>query len=135
MDKLKFLTLDSNFLSGPIPDSFADLDDLRVLTLHNNENINGTIPTFVEDLRDMQLLSLFNTGLTGTIPTELGRMDDLRNLFLHNTELSGTMPQEICDLRSFDENDGKRLVQLTADCSGPTPKVVCPQPSCCTACF
>jgi hypothetical protein len=114
------------------------MDDLRVLTLHNMQNINGTLPTFIGDMQELQLLSLFNTDMTGTIPTELGRLDKLRNVFLHNADFTGTMPAEICAMRNLEEGDGNVLVALTADCSlgpnGEPPKVVC-DPLCCTGCF
>jgi hypothetical protein len=78
LNRLRFLTLDTNMLRGEIPEEWSGMEDLRVLTLHNNANINGTIPTFLGDLGDLQLLSLFSSDLKGTIPTELGELTDLR---------------------------------------------------------
>jgi Leucine-rich repeat (LRR) protein len=135
-----FLALDSNQFEGPIPSSLSKHTNLKVFTVHNNVNedrskgISGSIPSFFGNFKDLELLSLFNTTLSGPIPTALGGMSNIRNLFLHNTDLTGTMPDEICRLRAADGNDMK-LVQLTADCSGPNPKVECDQPTCCTACF
>lgn len=110
--------------------------EMQALTLHNNVGVNGTIPTFLGDFSKLRVLTLFNTAMSGSIPSELGKLDQLQTLFLHNADFVGTMPQEICDLRTFDEGlDGKNLQRLTADCAEPNPKVVCPQPSCCTGCF
>lgn len=101
----------------------------EVLTLHNNVDLTGAIPTEVGQLTQLMLLSLFGTGLSGPIPTELGRLLSLERLFLHFTGLTGTMPAEICALRALN------LVQLSANCAGANPAVICPQPSCCTVCF
>ena len=133
MNQLRFLTLDDNNLNGPIPESWSGMSELRVFLINNNENISGTLPSFFGSLSGLQLISFFNTNVSGTIPTQLGRLSNLRNLFLHLTDLTGTMPQEICNLVRLDDNDTtKNLIQLTSDCAGSNPRVVC---DCCTACF
>lgn len=48
---------------------------------------------------------------------------------LHSTKLNGHVPMSVCDNRDL---KGGRLRQLSADCDGDIPKVIC---ACCTFCF
>ena len=119
--------MNNNDIEGPIPDSYADLGNLRAFAAQSNR-LNGTIPTFVGSLDMLRTINLFDNFLTGEVPSELGLLTNLQNLFLHFNPLTGSMPPEICALRSGS------LMQLVSDC-GPEGTIECDQPSCCTACF
>jgi Leucine-rich repeat (LRR) protein len=60
-------------LVGTIPDSFADLPFLSTLNLANN-SISGVIPPFIADLSRLQKLDLSHNKLTHTIPAVLGKL-------------------------------------------------------------
>jgi hypothetical protein len=102
---------------------------LPVAFTAQNNALEGTIPVELTQNTLLETLSLYGNKLVGTIPTEFGLLTKLERLVIHFNDLTGTMPSEICALRS------QNLIQLIADCAGDTPKVVCPQPSCCSFCF
>ncbi len=65
-------------------------------------NLNGTLPTELGDLRDLQVLALFeNEKLTGPIPSELGNLAQLRGLYLESNSLTGKIPPELGDLKQL----------------------------------
>ena len=107
----------ANFSSVPV-----------AFTAHNNA-LEGTIPVELTQNTLLETLSLYDNKFSGSIPSEFGLMTNLERLLVHSNDFTGTMPLEICALRNLN------LIQLTADCAGDNPKVVCPQPSCCTLCF
>lgn len=114
-----YLTISDRAVSSCLPE---------VLTLHNN-TLTGKIPSALSNYPRIQILSLFGNKLEGSIPSELGRLTTLERLYLHFNDLTGTMPPEICALRQ------QKLFQLSANCAGDNPPVVCEQPACCTVCF
>lgn len=119
-----FLLLDQNSFSGPIPETLAELMNLRVIALDQNQ-LTGTIPVMFGSLSQLQTINLNDNELEGEVPSQLGNLFALQNLFLHTNELSGSMPLEICALRDLS------LSQLTSDCL----ELQCEQPECCTLCF
>ena len=74
---------------------------LRALTLSNNEDISGTLPSELGYLTELTTLSLHNLGLTGTVPDELGSMVSLVELNLTGNLLSGDVPSSLCDLATY----------------------------------
>jgi hypothetical protein len=130
------LWLDSNFLTGTIPESIGLRTTLASLSLTSCE-ITGTIPTTMGLLTDMKQLWLFDNMLTGTVPTELGLMTDMSILQVEANDLTGSIPADLCTLR----NDvGGPLETLSADCqtrvtsevTNNTAKIGC---ACCTCCM
>ena len=101
------LTLSGNTLSGEIPASFGDLTSLKELNMENNE-------------------------LSGDFPTALSGMTSIKSILLAGNSIVGRVSSEVCDLRNMD------LETFVTDCpgtDGPTlTGVICPTPSCCTAC-
>ncbi len=59
---------------GAIPDSFADLSFLSTLSLASN-SLSGTIPPYLADLSRLQKIDLSHNMLTKTIPAVLGKLD------------------------------------------------------------
>lgn len=69
-EQLQELMLHNNALSGTIPDVFA-LPKLRLLTLSRNK-LSGSVPPSLAGLPELRVLNLHeNSGLTGSIPKEL----------------------------------------------------------------
>ena len=87
-------------LSGSIPADIAQLTDLRLLYLRDNE-LKGEIPTELGTLTNLKWLSLSDNQLTGSIPIELGNLANLERLFLQNNKLSGPVPTELGNLKSL----------------------------------
>ena len=71
----------------------------RVVQLVLPENqLNGTIPTELGDLKSLVLLSLSSNNLSGVLPPELGDLDSLERLYLSRNELRGAIPSTLGDL-------------------------------------
>ena len=129
------------------------------LSLPDN-NLVGFLSTVKEIglLADLEVLDLSRNHLEGTIPKDIGRLLKLRSLLLSGNTLSGALPSTITgggssssshygllqvvrleDNQQFTGLDGFRFappcneapLELSSDCAGGKPKVVCP---CCTLC-
>ena len=139
LDRLGWLQLGRNEISGSIPDDlsrlYASLVDLREnrlsgaippsigsslyvveLNLSGNE-LTGPIPPEMGNLVSLWDLNLSDNQLTGPIPPELGSLEQLRHLLILNNGLTGPLPPELGNLR--------RLWTLNLsgnpDLSGPLP--------------
>ena len=91
------LELNSNGLTGRIPDELAGLDHLRWLWLQRNE-LSGSIPPRLGELSRLGALVLFRNSLTGPIPDELGSLVNLEYLQVGNNDLTGMIPPELGNL-------------------------------------
>ncbi len=86
--------LASNNLSGTLPVELANLKKLEGLDLAYNQ-LSGSIPKELGDLTELYRLTLHYNELSGSIPKELGNLIKLEYLWLFNNELSGTLPPEL----------------------------------------
>ncbi|XP_077231440.1 receptor kinase-like protein Xa21 [Tasmannia lanceolata] len=92
---LELLQLDTNYLSGALPDSIANLStQLTRLTLGRNQ-IFGSIPSGIENLVGLETLGVENNFLTGTIPVGLGKLNKLQLLTLNTNGLFGQIPSSL----------------------------------------
>jgi hypothetical protein len=78
-------------LSGSIPSSLANLTNLYVLILSNNQ-LGGIIPSFLSDLVNLGILDLSYNHLNGSIPSSLSDLSNLEDLNLSHNKLSGEIP-------------------------------------------
>jgi len=146
---LRVLHLNNCKLSGPLPDSLAELDSLEELHLHNNQlsgpipfslcaqetlqslyslylgtnNFDGVLPESLGYCASLNVLRLEENKFYGNVPSTLGNLQRLKLLRLEGNELSGSMPQSICNLK------GGTLSEIKVDCS-----VAC-SASCCGQCY
>ena len=109
------IKLNSNNLSGGIPENIGALSNIDTLWLNNNnlgcyeynyecdpygrkpyccvshcDDINecsGEIPQSITNLNGLQHLKLKVNNLSGFIPVEIGEMDSLKYLYLDNNQL------------------------------------------------
>ena len=82
--KLKYLTLSSNMLSGPLPFSIANSSTLKALIMHSNR-LDSSVPSF-ENLISCENLTLFDNSFTGSL--KLPFNTSLKVLFAHANRLS-----------------------------------------------
>lgn len=104
-------------LTGSIPPVLAELRELRILLLWRNA-LTGSIPPELGQLVHLEDLNLGTNQLSGGIPPELGQLVNLKNLDLWQNELSGSVPPELGRLVNLELLDLSR----NADLSGPLPE-------------
>ena len=73
--------LSHNNLTGPLPASIGDLDELAYVDLSYNQ-IDGPIPPEMGDMEFLVYMDLLNNQLSGKIPPELGNLNSLGLLWL-----------------------------------------------------
>ncbi|KAJ1431335.1 Serine-threonine/tyrosine-protein kinase, catalytic domain [Sesbania bispinosa] len=114
---LKHLTglyLHYNSLYGEIPREIANLTELSDLYLNVNhlsgeipheigkmENLQGSIPTQLGDLKKLSVLALQSNQLAGAIPASLGDLGMLMRLDLSSNHLFGSIPTRLADVPSL----------------------------------
>eukprot|EP00588_Corethron_pennatum_P032054 CAMPEP_0194347528 /NCGR_PEP_ID=MMETSP0171-20130528/106036_1 /TAXON_ID=218684 /ORGANISM="Corethron pennatum, Strain L29A3" /LENGTH=711 /DNA_ID=CAMNT_0039114787 /DNA_START=372 /DNA_END=2508 /DNA_ORIENTATION=- len=126
---LRNFDMDNNNIIGSIPNSLFNITLLKALDMDSN-GLTGTISSKFSNFLNLEHLSLYNNQFTGTIPQAISSLKNLRIAYFDNNNLVGSMPSQICRNR---ENPGI-LEQLTADCLGKIPKVIC-ENNCCVNCF
>jgi len=95
--QMERLELDGNFLTGPLlSPSIGQMSHLKELYLSANPEANGSIPSTIGLLTDLNKLILHETDLTGTLPAEM-RWLSLDTMTLSNTRLEGSIPDELCE--------------------------------------
>ena len=109
LSALKELSLSSNNFSGTFPIQLTSLSQLISLDLNGNQ-LSGTIPPEIGNLSQLQELRIANNLLTGSIPSEVGNLSQLEKLQINYNNLSGAIPTEIGNLSnltyfSFSENN------------------------------
>ena len=92
--RLRFLYLDDNDLTGEIVNQFVAFFGLVEFNLSNN-NLSGIIPPSLANSPFMVDLRLANNGFFGSIPPELTVLENLQVLDLWNNELEGPIPADV----------------------------------------
>lgn len=90
LDQLRVLSLHNNSLTGPIPD-LSPLVNLKSLSLSHNF-FSGAFPPSILSLHRLTILDLSYNNLTGLIPVNLTDLDRLYSLKLEWNRFSGTVP-------------------------------------------
>jgi hypothetical protein len=100
LTKLKSLHLGSNFLTGDFPISIISSKFAKSLAFINlgGNNFTGIIPPSLAQCENLQIISLERNSFTGPIPSELSKLN-LGVLILTNNKLSGPIPDSIGNLK------------------------------------
>ena len=91
LERLEYLVLDGNNLSGTIPPSVGNLTKLKALELAANK-LRGTLPETMHRLQQLEQLLLGNNHLTGELPEWISNFSALRALLLGTNAFTGTLP-------------------------------------------
>jgi len=73
--------------------------------IFEQNNVAGTLPFELENLGDLEVLSLEQGGLTKRIPSDIGELSKLRILDLDFNSLTGPIPETIYNLTSLEQLD------------------------------
>ena len=99
-DNVTRLDLPSNNLSGSLPAALGNLRELTTVNLGYN-TLSGPIPPELVYLRALRALYLNNNALNGSIPAALGQLTALQYLRLDTNALGGEIPAELGQLTAL----------------------------------
>lgn len=100
MTLLQVLDLNTNCLTGGIPEDIANSSVLRKLDLGGN-SLGGTIPPQLGTLPNLINLTASSNGISGEIPSSLGNLTKLQWLYLGWNSLSGELPPSLGNLQEL----------------------------------
>lgn len=90
LDQLRVLSLQSNSLTGPIP-NLAGLVNLKTLFLDHN-SFSGAIPPSISSLHRLRTLDLSYNKLSGVIPLDITNLNRLNYIRLDSNRFNGSIP-------------------------------------------
>ncbi|KAF7147481.1 hypothetical protein RHSIM_Rhsim03G0158600 [Rhododendron simsii] len=90
-NRLSYLNIGHNRLSGKIPDCWKHWQSLVIIKLENN-NLEGSIPSSILRLPNLKSLHLRHNNLTGELPQTLRNCSSLSVIDLGENKLTGTIP-------------------------------------------
>ena len=93
LSELKSLGLSDNRLTGALPESLGNLDELVALDLHEN-HLSGTIPPTLTLLGSLEDLNLYRNNMKGTIP-EFNKYARTEFVYLSQNQLTGSVPKSL----------------------------------------
>ncbi|KAJ9691451.1 hypothetical protein PVL29_013583 [Vitis rotundifolia] len=96
---LKVLNLNK---TGLIPEELTALTFLSDLRLNKNY-FTGPLPSFIENLSQMQFIDVGHNALSGTIPKELGNLKELVMFFIDSSGVGGEIPSTFVKLKNMRE--------------------------------
>ena len=89
------LWLGGNNLNGTMPPELFWLTSLRSLSLRDNENLIGSIPTQIGVPKNLEGVSFAGSSVTGTLPSEIGTLSSLLSFSCPAVQLTGSLPSEL----------------------------------------
>ena len=101
-ERVIFLNLANNNLTGEFPGALGNLSDLKTLNLSDNQ-LHGPIPSELGNLANLTDLYLSRNALSGSVPPELSNLSNLTGLHLDQNGLTGPLPQSLTNLTNLKE--------------------------------
>ncbi|KAL4204739.1 hypothetical protein AMTRI_Chr01g111360 [Amborella trichopoda] len=89
------LKLSTMSLRGFLPGDIGSLTELQFLDLSFNQDLGGSIPKSIENLKKLTTLILAGCSFSGTIPDELGSLQELAFLALNTNKFTGRIPASL----------------------------------------
>lgn len=103
--KLSSLGLSANSFIGPIPTTLFSIQTLSVILDVSHNNLVGSIPQEIGNLKNLAELHLESNRLSGEIPAILGECRFLQSLYLQNNSLNGSIPSTLNQLKGLETLD------------------------------
>ncbi|KAI4339677.1 hypothetical protein MLD38_024590 [Melastoma candidum] len=100
LQKLTYLELDNNSLTGPLLPALGNCQSLALLNLADNQ-LSGPLPPQLGNLSRLQVLKLQHNGISGGFPEEITGLTYLGQLNISWNQLSGPIPSSISKLRNL----------------------------------
>uniref|UniRef100_A0A5B7AEN5 Putative LRR receptor-like serine/threonine-protein kinase RCH1 n=1 Tax=Davidia involucrata TaxID=16924 RepID=A0A5B7AEN5_DAVIN len=88
---LVFLGLAATGISGQIPQSLGELNNLQTFSVYT-ANLTGVIPPEIGNCSALENLFVYENQISGEIPSELGLLKNLKRVLLWHNNLSGRIP-------------------------------------------
>ncbi|XP_058729116.1 receptor-like protein 43 [Vicia villosa] len=102
---LEFLSFSKNNLHGSIPDYLCNASQLQILDISFN-NFSGTIPPCLLTMTSyLEVLDLRNNSLTGPIPDTFPKFCHVSRLNIHGNQLQGPIPWSLSHCSSLEVLD------------------------------
>ncbi|OEL29120.1 putative LRR receptor-like serine/threonine-protein kinase, partial [Dichanthelium oligosanthes] len=96
--QLQGLYLGGNQLSGNFPSGIANLHNLVIVSLFQN-NFTSVLPEWLGTLNSLQVVQLSDNFFTGLIPSSFSNLSQLTNLVLEWNQLNGHIPPSLGNLQ------------------------------------
>jgi hypothetical protein len=96
------LTLKGNGLSGELPPELFTMAGLLGLSLDHNQNIVGTLPEAIGNLKNLEYIELDDNNMSGTIPATLYTMTTLKAIDLNSNSFTGQISDKISSLAKLE---------------------------------
>uniref|UniRef100_A0A0D9X8E9 non-specific serine/threonine protein kinase n=1 Tax=Leersia perrieri TaxID=77586 RepID=A0A0D9X8E9_9ORYZ len=109
------LAIVNNGMTGQIPSSVVLLTNLSYLVLSQNSlsgtippeidanQLEGTVPKELANLRNLQLLYLFENRLTGEFPEEIWGIQSLESVGIYKNNFTGKLPLVLAELKHLQQ--------------------------------
>ena len=101
LKNLTRLSLHGNELTGVDPGRVSPTQKPDRICGFTDNELTGSIPVELGQLKNLTRLNLGDNELTGAIPAELGQLKNLTNLWLRGNKLTGSIPTELAQLKNL----------------------------------
>ncbi|KAL7613111.1 hypothetical protein Lser_V15G08880 [Lactuca serriola] len=102
---LSKLYLDDKKLSGKIPKQLLQLSSLTIALDLSRNNLSGSLPIEVGELKLLAYLDLSDNNLSGSIPSSIGGCTSLLFLSLKGNTLQGMVPPSLSSMKGVSTLD------------------------------
>lgn len=91
-----------NQISGSIPQEICNLRNLRYFNADGNK-LSGNIPAGIWELPHLKGFTVSDNDLSGNISENIGKAKELTQLFLYGNNFTGELPQQITQLLHLED--------------------------------